>query len=116
MPSLNNLAAVTTAGGMTLYANAAAAHDAWLTLTGDAANPDGTAVIAEKDIPRFTGDADGIATIPIAKSGPHLLVIDHRVAPLATPDQANADLHTATLWFSVGGKHVDVISPEGECY
>jgi nickel transport protein len=65
---------------------------------------DGTTAVPEKDIPRFSTDEDGVATIPIVKSGPHLLVIDHRVAPSATPDQANADLYTATLWFTVIGK------------
>jgi uncharacterized GH25 family protein len=64
---------------------------------------DGTTIVAEKDIPKFTTDADGMATIPVVQSGPHLLVIDHRVMPSATPDQANEDLYTATLWFSVGG-------------
>ena len=62
---------------------------------------DGVTAVPEKDIPRFATDADGIASIPIVKTGPHLLVIDHRVSPSATPDQANADLFNATLWFSV---------------
>jgi nickel transport protein len=35
------------------------------------------------------------------------LVIDHRVTPSATPDQANEDLYTATFWFSAGGETVD---------
>jgi uncharacterized GH25 family protein len=61
---------------------------------------DGVTVVAEKDIPRFTTDADGIASVPIVKAGAHLLVIDHKVAPSATPDQANTDMLNATLWFS----------------
>jgi nickel transport protein len=65
---------------------------------------DGKTAVAEKDIPKFKTDADGVATIPIAKPGAHLLVIDHRTAPSATPDQATADLYNATLWFNVGGK------------
>ncbi|MET4481196.1 DUF4198 domain-containing protein [Bradyrhizobium sp. F1.13.3] len=62
---------------------------------------DGKTPVAEKDIPTFKTDADGIVTIPIAKPGPHLLVIDHRAAPSVTPDQATADLYNATLWFGV---------------
>lgn len=69
---------------------------------GEVERGDGTTAIAEKDIPKFSTDADGVAAIPIVKSGPHLLVIDYRVSPSATPDQANEDLYTATLWFSVG--------------
>jgi nickel transport protein len=63
---------------------------------------DGVTAVPESDIPRFVTDAEGIASIPIVKSGPHLLVIDHRVTPSATPDQANTDLFAATLWFSIG--------------
>ena len=32
----------------------------------------------------------------------HLLVIDHRMSPSGTPDQANSDRFNATLWFRVG--------------
>jgi nickel transport protein len=66
-------------------------------------------VVAENDIPKFTTDADGVAIIPVVKSGPHLLVIDYRVVPSATPDQANTDLYTATLWFTVGAKGADAL-------
>jgi acetyl esterase/lipase len=45
--------------------------------------------------------------VPIVKAGAHLLVIDYRVTPSATPEQANTDLYTATLWFVVAGKHAD---------
>jgi nickel transport protein len=69
---------------------------------------DGVTALPEKDIPKFGTDADGVATIPIVKPGPHLLVIDHRVAPSATPDQANSDLYTATLWFSVSGESAEI--------
>lgn len=62
---------------------------------------DGVTAVPEKDIPRFVTDAEGIASVPIVRAGPHLLVIDHRVSPSTTPDQANADLFNATLWFSV---------------
>ena len=62
---------------------------------------DGVTAVPEKDIPRFTSDSEGIAAVPIVNPGPQLLVIDHRVVPSATPDQANADLFNATLWFSV---------------
>ncbi|MBV8925833.1 MAG: DUF4198 domain-containing protein [Bradyrhizobium sp.] len=72
---------------------------------GEVERGDGTTIVAEQEIPRFTTDTNGVATIPVVRSGSHLLVIDHRVTPSATPDQANADLDTATLWFSVGGGH-----------
>lgn len=62
---------------------------------------DGVTVVAEKDIPRFKTDAEGIASIPIVKAGQHLLVIDHKVTPSLAPDQASADLFNATLWFLV---------------
>ena len=62
---------------------------------------DGVTALAEKDIPRFATDGDGIASVPIVMAGPQLLVIDHRVMPSATPDQANADLFNATLWFTI---------------
>lgn len=68
---------------------------------------DGFTVVTEKDIPRFKTDADGIASVPLVKTGPYLLVIDHRVSPSATPDQANADMYNATLWFTVDGKRTD---------
>ena len=53
------------------------------------------------DIPRFKTDADGVATIPVAKAGPILLAVDHRVSPSETPEIAMADLFNATLWFAV---------------
>lgn len=65
---------------------------------GEVERGDGTTVVAEKDIPKFKTDGDGVATIPIVKRGPLLLVIDHRVKPSAVPDQAAEDLYTATLW------------------
>jgi uncharacterized GH25 family protein len=68
---------------------------------------DGVSAVPEKDIPRFTTDADGIATVPIVQSGAHLLVIDYTVTPSAVPEQANEDLYTATLWFKVADKHAD---------
>ena len=62
---------------------------------------DGTTALAEKDIPRFTSDAEGIVSIPIVNIGPQLLVLDHRVSPSAAPEQANADLFAATFWFKI---------------
>jgi len=62
---------------------------------------DGVTPVPEKDIPRFATDADGIASVPIVRAGPHLLVIDYKVTPSATPDQAASDLFNATFWFSV---------------
>ena len=74
---------------------------------GEIERGDGVTAVPEKDIPRFVTDADGIATVPIVKAGAHLLVIDYKVTPSATPEQANTDLYTATLWFVVAGKHAD---------
>lgn len=66
----------------------------------DVERGDGVTHVAEKDIPRFTTNADGVASVPIVKAGAHLLVIDHKVSPSATPDQANGDMFNATLWFT----------------
>jgi uncharacterized GH25 family protein len=66
----------------------------------DVERGDGVTAVAEQDIARFATDADGIASMPVVKAGPHLLVVDHRVTPSATPDEANADLFNATLWFN----------------
>ena len=62
----------------------------------------GITPVVEQDIPRFKADHEGIATIPLVKSGPHLLAIDYRVTPSGTPELAAADLYNATLWFFVG--------------
>ncbi len=62
---------------------------------------DGKTMVAEKDIPRFATDSEGVASIPVLKTGASLLVIDHKVTPSTTPDQADADLYNATLWFSI---------------
>lgn len=64
---------------------------------------DGVTAIPEKDIPRFIADADGVASVPIVRTGAHLLVADHKVTPSASPDQANTDLYNATFWFSNAG-------------
>lgn len=60
---------------------------------------DGIKPVPEKEIPRFKTDSVGVATVPIAKAGPQLLVIDYKLTPSLTPDQANADMFNATLWF-----------------
>ncbi|MBV8934899.1 MAG: DUF4198 domain-containing protein [Alphaproteobacteria bacterium] len=62
---------------------------------------DGLTPIAQKNIPVFTTDRDGDADIPIDRSGPQLLAIDHRVKPSATPELADGDLYNATLFFTV---------------
>lgn len=62
---------------------------------------DGITAVPEKEIPRFKTDSDGVATVPIAGTGPQLLVIDYKLTPSLTADQANADLFNATLWFLV---------------
>ena len=70
----------------------------------DVERSDGVTVVAEKDIARFATNADGVASIPIVMAGQHLLVVDYRSSPSATPDQANADLFNSTLWFVVDDK------------
>jgi uncharacterized GH25 family protein len=67
----------------------------------DVERGDSVTAVPEKDIPRFTTDAEGATAIPIIQTGQHLIVVDHKVTPSATPDQANSDLFAATLWFVV---------------
>lgn len=62
---------------------------------------DGLTVVPEADIPRFATDSNGVAEVPIVKAGPMQLVIDHEVAPSATPGLARKDLFNATLWYVV---------------
>ena len=69
---------------------------------GEVERGDGMTSVPDNDIPRFNTGADGVAAIPVVKNGPHLLVIDHRVSPSATPELATADLYNATLWFAIG--------------
>ncbi len=63
---------------------------------------DGLTPIKEEDIPSFRTDDNGFASIPIVEAGPHLLAVDYKVSPSATPDLAKTDLYTATLSFTVG--------------
>jgi nickel transport protein len=60
---------------------------------------DGLTRVAEERMARFTTDADGIATIPIARTGPTQLTVEHTVAPSATAALAGRDLFAATLWY-----------------
>lgn len=62
---------------------------------------DGTTLIKEEDIPRFTTDKDGIALVQIPNTGPQLLAVDYKVSPSKTPELANADLRNATFSFVV---------------
>ena len=45
---------------------------------------DGVTLIKEEDIPRFMTDSDGVASVPIVGTGPHLLAIDYKVSPSGT--------------------------------
>jgi nickel transport protein len=63
---------------------------------------DGITPLKEEDLPRFITDEDGVATIPIAGAGPHILAVDYKVAPSKTPDLAEADRYTATFSFTIG--------------
>jgi uncharacterized GH25 family protein len=65
---------------------------------------DGVTPIAQKDIPLFTTDRDGVAEIPIETPGPQLLAIDHLVNPSVTPELADGDLYNATLFFNVDAR------------
>ena len=66
----------------------------------DVERGDGVTAMKEDAIPRFKTDGDGIATIPIVKWGPVVLVVDHRVTPSGTPDIAAADLFNCTFSFA----------------
>ena len=59
---------------------------------------DGITPVAEKDIPRFRTDNQGIAVVPISKRGPQLLVVDY-ILPSTYPDLAARELYNATLSF-----------------
>jgi nickel transport protein len=63
---------------------------------------DGVSTIADKDIPRFKTNSDGIADIPIVKDGPYLLVADYKSAPSRAPALAASDMYGATFAFSTG--------------
>ncbi len=60
---------------------------------------DGVTPMAEKEIPKFKTNKDGITEIPIVKTGAHLLAIDHKVVPARVPRLAKSDLYNATLDF-----------------
>jgi nickel transport protein len=66
---------------------------------GEIERGDGLTVVPEADIPRFTTDSAGVAEVPIVKSGPMQLVIDHSVSPSTTPTLAKTDMFNATLWY-----------------
>jgi nickel transport protein len=65
---------------------------------------DGATPIKEEDIPRFTTDKDGVAQVPVANAGLHLLAVDYKVSPSETPALAQSDLYNATLSFIVAGR------------
>ncbi|NVO15259.1 MAG: DUF4198 domain-containing protein [Rhodoplanes sp.] len=70
---------------------------------------DGVTPMAEKDMPTFRTNEAGIAEIPIARVGPHLLAVDHDVTPPKLPTLADRDLYNATLMLDVpprrGSRH-----------
>jgi nickel transport protein len=63
---------------------------------------DGLTPVKEEDIPRFTTDSDGVASVPIVEAGPHLLAIDYKVSPSGTAALAKTDLYNTTLSFTIG--------------
>ena len=66
----------------------------------DVESTDGLTSMDEKDIPRYHTDAQGIAVVPITRSGSYLLVVEHDVAP-ACPELAVKDRYNATLSFTL---------------
>ena len=64
----------------------------------DVERGDGMTPMVENDIPRYTTDAEGVATIPITKLGPQLLVVDH-ILPSTHQDLVARELYNATLSF-----------------
>lgn len=69
---------------------------------------DGVTPMEESDIPRYKTDEQGIAIIPIRKTGSHLLVVDHFVPP-AQPELAARDLYNTTLSFVLASPPSEVI-------
>ena len=68
---------------------------------GKVERADAITPVPEGQIPSFTTDSDGIAAIPIVKTGPTQLAIDYNVTPSATPDLAKTDMYNATLWYAL---------------
>ena len=60
---------------------------------------DGVMAMPEKDIPAVYNRRRWRCHDPDRANGQHLIVIDHKVTPSATPDQAGTDMFVATLWF-----------------
>ena len=61
---------------------------------------DGQTPVVDKDIPRFTTDSRGVATIPMKRRGEVLLTVDHSV-PGANPTLAKTDFYNASLEFTL---------------
>lgn len=59
---------------------------------------DGVTPMKEADIPRYQTNDEGVAEVPIRKSGLQLVVVDHTV-PFPHPDLADRELLAATLSF-----------------
>lgn len=59
---------------------------------------DGQTPVVDKDIPRFTTDSRGVATIPMKRRGEVLLTVDHSV-PGANSALAKTDFYNASLEF-----------------
>ena len=66
----------------------------------DVESTDGLTSMNEKEIPRYHTDAQGIAVVPITRSGPYLLVVEHEGAP-AHPELVAKDRYNATLSFTL---------------
>lgn len=68
---------------------------------GKVERADAITPVPENQIPNFTTDSDGVAAIPIVKTGPTQLAIDYNLSPSATPNLAKTDMYNATLWYLV---------------
>jgi uncharacterized GH25 family protein len=53
-----------------------------------------------EELPKYKTDAQGVARVPISRSGLHVVVLDHSAAP-SRPDLATEDALSATLSFVV---------------
>jgi len=61
---------------------------------------DGVTERREEDIPRHATDADGVAALPVEKTGWQVIAVDHE-APAALPALADVDRFVATFVFAL---------------
>ena len=59
---------------------------------------DGMTKMKEEDIPRYKTDGHGIAQVPVAKAGLHIIAIDYKTGP-KDKDLSDHDNYSASLCF-----------------